>query len=125
VTRGDAHALFVVERGLDENFRDRLAVLGEVVITERARGVGIVEINELPIRWLGTGRVVKRQLIAPDRQEILVVALLQSRGELVEIVTERRLRLVHTGNGHWAALSGLRRQFDVHDTLAQDRNCLA
>jgi hypothetical protein len=30
-------------------------------------------------------------------------------GQLVEIVTERSLRLVHAGNGDWSALSGLRR----------------
>jgi hypothetical protein len=35
-----------------EYFRDRLAVLGEIVIAERACGIGIVEIDELAERRL-------------------------------------------------------------------------
>jgi hypothetical protein len=84
VACGDAHELIVRERGLDEYLRDRLPVLGQVVIAERARRVGIIEIDELPIRGLCDLGVVKLYRVAPDRKKVLVVAFLQCDGEPVE-----------------------------------------
>ena len=54
VARGSAHELIVRKRGLDEDLRDRLPVLGQVVIAERAGRVGIIEIDELPIEGFAT-----------------------------------------------------------------------
>lgn len=114
---GDADALLVVDRGLDEYFRNRLAVFGEIVIAERTRGIGVVEIDELPVRRFRRRGVVELELITPDRQEKLVVALLQGRGQLVEVDAERRRCFVDAGDRYWAALPGLR-SFFCHDTLA-------
>ncbi len=71
VAGGDGNALLVVNGRLDEYFRDRLPVLGEIVVAERARGIGVVEIDELPVRWFCRRGVIELELIAPDRQEIL------------------------------------------------------
>jgi hypothetical protein len=69
---GDADELLVGEGGLDEDLRERLAVLGQIVIAQRAGNVGVVEIDELPIRRLGFFGIVELYWIAPDWQEILV-----------------------------------------------------
>ena len=109
--------LLVRERGLDEDLRERLALLGQIVIAERAGGIGIVEVDELPIRGLGDLGVVQRHRVAPDRKEMLVEAFLQRGGELGEWHAEVDRRLVDAGDPDGPALASLRRVNDVHDTL--------
>jgi hypothetical protein len=53
------------------------------VIAECAGLVGIVEVDELPVRRFCDLGVVKLDRIAPDRKEVLVVTFLQGGGELV------------------------------------------
>ena len=114
VARGDAHEFMIRQRSLDEDLRDRLPVLGQIVITQRAGGVGVVEIHELPFRGLGRLRVVELHRIAPDRQKVLVVAFLQGGRELVERHAEIDGCLVDARDGDEAALPGLGRMNDVH-----------
>src|SRR4249919_2705766 len=116
----DAHELVVLERGLDEDLRDRLPVLGQVVIAERAGFVGVIEVYELPVRGLRNLGVVKLHRIAPDRQKALVVALLQSGSELVERHAQVDRRLVDAGDRDGTALPGLRGMDGGHGTLASD-----
>ena len=88
MTRRDANQLMVCERCLDKDFRYRLPILGEIVIAERTGRVGIIEIYELPVRWLCCVGIVQLQGIAPNRQEVLVVAFLQSGRQFIEGDTE-------------------------------------
>src|SRR6476620_9526405 len=117
---GDAHELVVLERGFDEDLRNRLPVLGQVVIAERAGCVGVIEVYELPVRGLRNLGVVKLHRIAPDRQKVLVVTLLQSGSELVERHSQVDRRLVDAGDRDGAALPGLRGMDGGHGTLASD-----
>jgi len=43
MARGDADKLFVGERSLDKDFRDRLSILGEIVIAKGPCRIGVVE----------------------------------------------------------------------------------
>ena len=117
---GDAHELVIRERGLDEDFRHRLPVLGQVVIAERAGLVGVIEVHELPVRGLRNLGVVQLHRVAPDRQEVLVVTFLQGRSELVERHAEIDGRLVDAGDTDGPALPGLRGMDGVHDILASN-----
>lgn len=83
MTGGDADELVVVESSFDKNFRDRLTVVRQVVIPERACLIGVLEEDELPIGRLGLSRDVEIHRVAPNRDEILIVAGLQRRNERV------------------------------------------
>ena len=87
------------------------------MIAERAGGIGVVEVDELPIRGLGDLGVVQRHRVAPDRKEMLVEAFLQRGGELVERHAEVDRRLVDAGDPDGPALAGLGGVNDVHETL--------
>jgi len=87
------------------------------VIAERTRGVGIIEIHELPIRVLCDLGVVELYRVAPDRKKVLIVAFLQCGGEPLERHAEIDRRLVHAGDSDRASLPGLGRVNDVHDYL--------
>ena len=124
MTRRDANQLMVCERCLDKDFRYRLPILGEIVIAERTGRVGVIEIYELPVRWLCCVGIVQLQGIAPNRQEVLVVAFLQSGRQLVEGDTESDCRLIDAGDGNRAALACLGRVNEIHGILRLLKNLL-
>src|SRR5689334_15218294 len=64
------------------------------MMAEQARGFGIINVYDLPIRAFGGFGIVELHGIAPDRPEVLIVAFLQGGGELVERHAEIDRRLV-------------------------------
>jgi len=87
---------------LDEDLRDRLAAMRQLMAPEQPLMRGVVEIDELPIGRLRLLRDVKVDRIAPHRQEMLVVTLLERRGELAHFAAaDRLLRVVDAGNPDW------------------------
>src|SRR6185436_3730631 len=82
----------------------------------------VIEVYELPVRGLRNLGVVKLHRIAPDRQKMLVVTLLQSGSELVEGHAQVDCRLVDAGDRDGAALRGLRGMDGCHGILASHGN---
>src|SRR5438477_153220 len=83
---------------LGESLRDRLAIFGQIVIAERAGFVGVIEVYELPIRRLCGVGIVKHHRISPHRKKVLVEALLQAGGKLLEWHTKIDRRFVDAGD---------------------------
>src|SRR5947209_19997457 len=114
---GNADELLVCKRGLDEDLRVWLPIFGQIVIAKRSGRIGIVEVYELPIRRLRDLRIVELHRIAPDRDEVEVVAFLQGGGELVEGYAEVNRRVVDARDADRAALPGLGRTDGLHGNL--------
>src|SRR6185312_205320 len=82
--------LACVDGGLDEHLRDRLTILGEVVIAQRIRFVRVVEEDDLPFAGLRLLGDVKLGRISPDRNEVALKLLGEGRDQFGQVDAQRR-----------------------------------
>ena len=87
-------------------------------LAQRACLVGIVKIDELPVRRFCDRGVVEFYRIPPDRKEIFVEAFLQNGREFVERKAEIDTRFIHARDRDKATLSSLGAKDSVHTSFS-------